>query len=93
MYRRKDAVKPEVLERLSSLKSPFVAGISRTGQVNGLTYIIMPFYSNGSLAAVLEKNIRFTEDEIKTVILPSIIEGLKAIHDSGIIHKDLKPAI
>ena len=92
MYRRKDAVKPEVLERLSSLKSPFVAGISRTGQVNGLTYIIMPFYSNGSLAAVLEKNIRFTEDEIKTVILPSIIEGLKAIHDSGIIHKDLKPA-
>ena len=91
LFRRKDAIKDEVLHRLLSLDSPYVAAFRASGRISGLTYIIMPFYGKGSLASFIEQGIRFTAEEIKTFILPSVLEGLKAIHDLGIIHKDLKP--
>ena len=91
IFRRRDAIKDEVISRLLSLRSPFVAAFSASGSINGLTYIIMPFYGKGSLASYIEQGVTFSAEEIKSLILPSVLEGLKAIHDLGIIHKDLKP--
>ena len=30
-------------------------------------------------------------EELKNLVIPSVAEGLKALHDAGILHKDLKP--
>ena len=91
LFHRRDAIKDEVVKRLLNQDSPYIADFSACGRVDGRTYLIMPFYGKGSLASFIEQGVTFTAEEIRTFILPSVLEGLKAIHDLGIIHKDLKP--
>ena len=62
------------------------------GNIDGYSYIVMPFYSYGDLGTLIEQGIRFSVDDLKSLIIPSVINGLKAIHEKGIIHKDIKPS-
>ena len=91
IYRRKDAVKEEVLLKLADIDNPAVAKILGRGEVSGFTYLVLPYYSRGSLASYIEQGITFTVEELKNLVIPSVAEGLKALHDAGILHKDLKP--
>ncbi|WP_274968800.1 protein kinase domain-containing protein [Succinimonas amylolytica] len=91
-YRRENAVKPDVLEKLKGVSSPFVATVEGFGEYMGHQYVIRPYYEMSALSELLAEGTRFSEEELKTLIIPSIIEGLKVVHDSGILHKDLKPA-
>ena len=92
LYRRRDAIKAEVLTLLKSVLSPYVSQVLENGEISGFPYVILPYYCNGSLGACIENNTRLDIEDLKTFIIPSVIEGLKAIHEVGIIHKDLKPA-
>ena len=91
-YRRENAVKPDVLEKLKTVTSPCVAPVENFGAYQGYQYVVRPYYRRAALAELLAKGTRFSEEDLKTLIIPSIIEGLKAVHDAGILHKDLKPA-
>ena len=91
-YRRENAVKPDVLEKLKTVTSPFVAPVEDVGAYQGYQYVVRPYYRRAALAELLAKGTRFSEEDLKTLIIPSIIKGLKAVHDIGILHKDLKPA-
>ncbi len=87
VYRRKRAVKPEVVSVLKSINSPYVASLFDTGEYNELPFEILPYYKNGSL-----QGRKFSLDELKRTIIPCVNEGLKALHQNNIIHKDLKPS-
>ncbi len=87
IYRRKFAVKQDVVDALMKINSPYVAKIYTTGSYNGYPVEIIPYYEKGSL-----QGHAFTEEELTDIIILAINEGLKAIHDAGIIHKDLKPS-
>lgn len=87
IYRRKLAIKEEVTEKLKAIDSPYVAKVHATGEYQGYPYEILPYYKNGSL-----EGKRFSYEQLKTGILPALNEGLKVLHDNGIIHKDLKPS-
>ena len=87
VYRRSVAIKPEVVEAIKSLRSPYVATIFETDTIDGFPYEILPYYKQGSL-----QGRRYTFEGIKNYILPCINEGLKALHSIGIVHKDLKPS-
>lgn len=87
IYRRKVAIKEEVTEKLQAIDSPYVAKVYATGEVDGYPYEILPYYRNGSLEGKI-----FSYEELKTSIIPSLNEGLRVLHDNGIIHKDLKPS-
>lgn len=91
-YRRENAVRPEVIAKLRSISSPYVAPVSGFGEFQGHQYTIRPYYEFPALSEVLSAEIRFSENELKTYIIPSAIEGLKVIHDAGIILRNLKPS-
>lgn len=91
IYRRKDAVKPEVLKTLRRLDSPYVAKIVDSGEHNGYPVVVLPYFRNGSLAGrILEKT--FDCETLRNVIIPSVARGLKYLHENGIVHKDIKPS-
>ena len=52
----------------------------------------MPYYKNKSLDDLLNSGKTFTLEELKTLIIPSINEGLNALHSEGLIYKNLKPS-
>lgn len=87
IYRRKMAIKEEVTEKLKSIDSPYVAQVFSTNVWNEFPYEILPYYRNGSL-----EGKTFSYEELKGGIIPALNEGLKVLHDNGIIHKDLKPS-
>lgn len=87
IYKRQFAIKQEVIDALLKIDSPYVAKLYETGSYNGFPVEILPYYENGSL-----QGKTFSEDELIQGIIPNINEGLHAIHNSGIIHKDLKPS-
>ena len=86
LYRRRDAIKAEVLTLLKSVLSPYVSQVLENGEISGFPYVILPYYCNGSLGACIENNTRLDIEDLKTFIISSVIEGLKAIHEVGIIH-------
>lgn len=91
-YRRENAVKPDVIEKLKTVSSPCVAPIEGFGEYEGHQYVVRPYYEMSALSELLAEGTRFSEEDLTNLIIPSIIEGLKAVHDAGILHKDLKPA-
>lgn len=90
-YRRENAVKPEGIAKLQSISNPYVAPVSGFGEYRGYQYTVRPYYEMPALSDVLTAGTRFSEDELRTFIIPSVIEGLKAVHDIDILHRDLKP--
>lgn len=87
VYRRKVAIKPEIANKLMNIRSKYVAAIYVTGEINGYPVEIIPYYKYGSL-----QGRKYTFEQLKNDIIPSLNEGLKVLHDNGILHKDLKPS-
>ena len=90
-YRRENAVKPDVAEKLKRIKNPCVAPVAGFGTYERHQYTVIPYYEMPALSDALARGSRFSEDELRNIIIPSVIQGLKALHDAGILHKDLKP--
>ncbi len=91
-YRRENAVKPDVIKKLKTVNSPYVAKVEGFGEYEGHQYVVRPYYEMSALSELLAEGTRFSEEDLRNLIIPSIIEGLRAVHDAGILHKDLKPA-
>ena len=86
VYRRKNAVSNEILKRLSKLKSPSIVEIIDYGDYNGYPCIILPQFVKPSL-----QGIRLSFEQIRDIVVPDVINGLKYLHSQGIIHRDIKP--
>jgi serine/threonine protein kinase len=87
VYRRQLAVKGEIIDKLKSIDSPNIAKVYATGEKNGFPIVVIPYYMNGSL-----QGKKYNYNVLKEKIIPSLNEGLKMLHENGIIHKDLKPS-
>ena len=87
IYKSRFSIKQDVIDALRKIDSPYVARLYDTGSFNGYPVEILPYYEKGSLQGRI-----FNADELIRKIIPGINEGLHAIHEAGIIHKDLKPS-
>ena len=76
-----------ITQALRYIDSQHIAKLYETGLYNGRTYEIITYFRNGSL-----QGKRFTLDGLKKTIIPSVNEALRVLHDTGTIHKDLKPS-
>jgi serine/threonine protein kinase len=73
------------------IDSRHVVPILQVGELEGVTFLVMPFYPGGSLAARLRSRGRLGLDE--TVDLAAQLgRGLDLLHRRGILHRDVKPS-
>ena len=81
---------------LQGLDHPHVVPIVDVGEHDGLSFVVMRFLPGGSLS-----NRRLRGDDGKTrpnppgmlhLWLPAVAEALDFVNDSGVVHRDVKPA-
>ena len=54
-------------------------------------HIVMPLYERGSLAQRIAEQGPFPPSKVVDVAI-QLLEGLRDLHDLGIVHRDIKPA-
>jgi serine/threonine-protein kinase len=66
-----------------------VCGIHEYGQDGPLRFIVMEYVEGSTLRQLLRQRGRFSAAQAFDVAI-EVAEGLQAVHDAGILHRDLK---
>ena len=78
--------------RIRQLKNKHIVTVHDLFDENGTSYYVMDYVNGENLSERLKRTGRaMTESEVR-LILPQILDALKAVHEAGIWHLDLKPA-
>ena len=88
---QKEKFKKEA-RRLRKLQNEHIVKVHDMFDENGTAYYVMDYVDGENLSERLKRIGRpMTESEVR-LILPQILDALKAVHEAGIWHLDLKPA-
>jgi serine/threonine protein kinase len=90
-----DPIRKQRFEReaktVSSLNHPHICVLYDIGHQDGMDYLVMECVEGETLATRLEKGPLPIEQAIKLGM--QIADALDKAHRSGVVHRDLKPAI
>ena len=73
------------------VRHPNVVPVLDTGEHNGIPYLAQRFVGNGNLADRIEKGEQL-DLESMTKVCTEVAAGLDALHENGLVHRDVKPA-
>lgn len=73
-----------------AIRSAHVAPILELGEAHGLTFLVLPLYPGGSLAARLANGPLDAGDTAD--LAAQLARGLDELHGRGIVHRDVKPS-
>ncbi len=77
---------------LAKIQHPNVVRVSRLLEANGTAYMVMDYLEGESLDAYLARTpAGIREERLLEIVLP-ILDGLEAVHRTGLLHRDVKPA-
>lgn len=88
IYHKNKTPKRELLDILDSIDCEYVIHAVDKGTYNGRFYEVLPYYRDGDLLAQMP----ISEQMLENTIIPCINEGLRALHEKDIIHRDVKPS-
>lgn len=88
LYHHSKTPKTELINILAGLNSDYVVRGVDQGWYRNRFYEVLPFYRRGDLL----EQMPFTEEVLVSIIVPSVNEGLRALHEKDIIHRDIKPS-
>lgn len=75
---------------LAKFNHPNIVKVSRLFHKNGTAYFVMDFEEGEDLQEYIKRHSSFSEEEILSIIMP-ILDGLRAVHASDFLHRDIKP--
>ena len=77
-----------VLARFDSHR--YIVRVFRVFEARGTAYLVMEYLDGRSLKEEIETNGALADDAVRTILL-AITESLAAVHDAGLLHRDIKP--
>ncbi|HRK07385.1 MAG TPA: serine/threonine-protein kinase [Pseudobdellovibrionaceae bacterium] len=86
-----DAVKRFLLEgrALARLQHPHIVSVYSLGEADGYAFLAMEFIEGCSLHQLSRRRVLSPSDCVR--IFKELASGLQHAHDSGIVHRDIKP--
>lgn len=76
---------------LAKFKNRHIVRVSDFMKVNGTAYLVMDYEEGQPLGELLkQRGGSLAETEIKNIFIP-ILDGLKTVHDTSLLHRDIKP--
>ncbi|GAB4535334.1 MAG: hypothetical protein Kow0063_19510 [Anaerolineae bacterium] len=76
---------------IASIREPHVVTIYDIAESDGQHYMVMEYADAGTLAQVLQLEGTLSPYEALSVAI-DVCHGLRAVHNKGIVHRDVKPA-
>ena len=76
---------------LAQFDHPNVVRVRTFFEENGTAYLVMNYYDGISLSQYLEDNGGRLEEKLAIAIMMPIIDGIRAVHEKGFLHRDIKP--
>jgi len=74
----------------AAIKHPNVVNIFDVGVQDGTPYLVMELLSGTDLETLINTRGALDESFIIDIMIP-IVAGLAAVHEAGVVHRDLKP--
>jgi serine/threonine protein kinase len=87
MFRKRFAREVQTAVRIDD---PHVVPVLESGEHEGVPYMAQPLIRGGSLQDKLEAESRLELETAVTIML-QVAKGVGALHEHGMIHRDLKP--
>jgi serine/threonine-protein kinase len=88
---------PSLLERFhreatasTAVRHPNIVAVLDAGQIERLPYLVLELVPGGSLKDLLRRSGQL-EPRAAAALMAQVARGLAAIHDAGLVHRDLKP--
>ncbi len=75
---------------LARFSHPNIVRVNRYFEANGTGYMVMDYERGEPLGALLKRAPRLDEAILKRMLAP-LLEGLRAVHSAGFLHRDIKP--
>ena len=88
---QKEKFKKEA-RRLRQLNNPHIVKVHDLFEENGTAYYVMDYVDGENLNERLKRTGQPMSEAEVNKILPQVLDALKAVHDAGMWHLDLKPA-
>jgi serine/threonine protein kinase len=80
----------KTLVKIARLEHQAIVPTYEYGRVDGLSFVITPYYAGGSLAGKLLGGHRFSLEEAALAI-HRVADGLNTLHGHGLVHRRLEP--
>ncbi|HZP11946.1 MAG TPA: serine/threonine-protein kinase [Nevskiaceae bacterium] len=75
---------------LARFNHPNLVQVYRFFEANGTAYIVMEYIEGETLSDLLKREGTLDEQRVQGILMP-ILDGLAAVHEASILHRDVKP--
>ncbi len=76
---------------IASIRDPHVLTVYDIAETNGQHYMVMEYADAGTLAQMMQLEGTISPYETLSVAI-DVCKGLRAVHNKGVVHRDVKPA-
>jgi serine/threonine protein kinase len=88
LYKDGNAANETILKQINEIDTPYLVKPKHIGTFKSRFYELIPYFEKGTLA----NNLLTLDDAfLIKILIPQLNQALKALHDQGLAHNDIKP--